>query len=43
MINKNQKLEAIRLIQVDSEESEKELNGEYPSIVMDALKDTLNR
>ena len=43
LINKNEILEVIRLIQIDMEELEKELKGDYPSIVMDAIEDTLNR
>lgn len=43
MINKDEILEAIRLIQMDIEELEKEVEGEYPSIVSDAIEDTLNR
>ncbi|MBT2645001.1 hypothetical protein J7I80_22530 [Bacillus sp. ISL-41] len=43
MINRNEILEVIRLIKVDMEELEKELKGDYPSIVMDAIEDTLNR
>lgn len=43
LINRNEILEVIRLIQLDIEELEKELKGDYPSIVMDAIEDTLNR
>lgn len=43
MINKNEIIEAIQLIQLDIEELEKELNGEYPSIVMDAIEDTFEQ
>ena len=43
MIKRDELLEAIRLIQIDIEELEKEVEGEYPSIVMDAIEDTLNR
>lgn len=43
LINRNEIIEAIRLIQIDMEELEKELKGDYPSIVMDAIEDTLNR
>ncbi|RSD28625.1 hypothetical protein [Mesobacillus subterraneus] len=43
IINKDEIVEAIRLIKIDIKELEKELNGEYPSIVMDAVEDTLSR
>lgn len=43
LIKRNEILEAIRLIQIDMVELEKELKGDYPSIVMDAIEDTLNR
>ncbi|KZE69044.1 hypothetical protein AWM68_01900 [Fictibacillus phosphorivorans] len=43
MINKSEINEAIRLIKLDIEELERELSGKYPSIVMDAIEDTLNR
>jgi FtsZ-binding cell division protein ZapB len=43
MIDEDKIIEAIRLIQLDIEELKIELNGEYPSIVKDAIEDTLNR
>jgi hypothetical protein len=43
MINTSEIIEAIQMIKLDIEELEKELSGEYPSIVMDAIEDTLNR
>jgi hypothetical protein len=43
MINKSEIKEAIRLIILDIEELEKELSSKYPSIVIDAIEDTLNR
>lgn len=43
MINKDEIIEAIQLIKLDIEKLEKELTGDYPSIVIDAIDDTLGR
>lgn len=43
MIKKDEIIEAIRLIKIDIAELEKELTGDYPSIVIDAIDDTVGR
>lgn len=43
MINKDKIMEAIQLIKLDIVELEKEVTGDYPSIVKDAIEDTLQR
>jgi hypothetical protein len=43
MINKDEIVESIHLIKIDIGELEKERTGDYPSIVLDAIEDTLHR
>lgn len=43
VIQKSEITELIQLIKLDIAELEKELNGDYPSIVLEAIEDTINR